>query len=156
MKTIRVGLLAVALLLAGRGIAQDKAVVQKKSVGYDVGSCSTGSFVAAHVELGTDFVITVVSPGPDVVKALEKPLVYKFVKSDKDGKHYVNGPLEIVIVQADEKGLAGRLVKDGEAVAAVFGVPGDGSKLAENAKDEFGACLSILKETEEDPKESKS
>lgn len=149
MKCVRVGLLSIALLLAGRSIAQDK------SVGYDIGSCAPGSFVAAHVELGADFVITEISPGPDVVKKLEKPLVYKFVKEDKDGKHYSGGPLELVISQADEKGIVGKLTKDGEILAVVFGIPADGSKLAENAKEDFGVCKALLQD-EEDPTRSKS
>lgn len=152
MKCVRVGLLAVAILFAGCLSAQDKV----KSVGYDIGSCAPGSFVGAHVELGPDFVITEVAPGPDRVVKLETPIVYKFVKEDKEGKHYSGGKLELIITQADKDGIVGKLVKDnGDIAVVVYGVPADGDKLAENAKDFFGVCKALV-EDDEDPKRSKS
>jgi hypothetical protein len=145
MKFVRTAVLVAALVFAGCGFAQEK-----KAVGYDLGSCSPGSFLAVHVEYKdeADITITEVSPGPDKVVKLEKPTIFKYAKTDKDGKHYaaVTGGRELVVAKADEKIFLGALVTDeGDVAAVVFGVPGDGSKLADNAKEEFGACMDLLK-----------
>lgn len=145
-KFLRVGITAIVLSLAGCVFAQDKVV------GYDIGGCSPESFVGAHIEVGKDVIVTMASPGPDRVVKLDEPIVYKFTSEDKEGKHYVqpNG-LELVIVRQDDKIVVGKIVDDGKMVAIIFGVPGDGSKLAENAKTEYKACEDLRSKEESKP-----
>src|SRR5258708_4868016 len=146
MKCVRSAVLVAMLAIAGCGFAQEK-----KAVGYDLGSCSPNDFVAVHADYKdeADITITEVSAQPGKVVKLEKPTIFKFSKKDEDGKHYVavTGGRELIVVKADEKVFFGALVTDdGKVVAVVFGVPGDGSKLADNAKEEFGACIDLLQE----------
>jgi hypothetical protein len=145
LKFVRVGIAALVLTFAGCALAQDKAV------GYDVGACTPDSFIAAHIDIGKDVTVTSMSPGPDRVVKLDEPVVYKFVKEDKDGKHYVqeNG-LELILAKQDDKTIIGKFVDSGETVAVVYGVPGDGSKLAENAKIEYKTCED-LRDKEQKP-----
>jgi hypothetical protein len=143
LKFVRVGIAALVLAFAGCALAQDK------TVGYDIGACSPEEFVGAHVEIGKDVAVISVAPGPERVVKLEEPIVYKFVSADKDGKHYVqeNG-LELVIIKQDDKAIVGKIVDDGKTVAVVFGVPGDGSKLSDNAKAEYETCKDIRSKVE--------
>jgi hypothetical protein len=135
---VRVGIVALALAFAGLASAQDK------TVGYDIAGCAPDDFMAAHVEVGKDVVVISVNPGPDRIVKLDIPIIYKFVKEDKDGKHYVqeNG-MEMVIAKQDSDTIIGKLVDKGETVAVVFGIPGDGSKLGENGKKEFETCKEL-------------
>ncbi len=132
---------------------------QTKPVGYDVAACSPTAFRAVHVELSdAALTATAISPGPGEVVVLPKPVVYKYDHKEKDGARYYvaeNGAM-IAIEKSDDKGLVGVvLTKDGEMVAVVFGVVDqDGSKLAENAADEFKGCVELFKE--ENPNVNKS
>jgi hypothetical protein len=140
---IRVGIVAIALAFSGCCFAQDK------TAGYDMGGCAPDEFVAAHVEIGThEITVISVSLGPDQVIKLDKPVVYKLTKTDEDGKHYLDeakGGLELVISKADNEVIVGKFLDPDEPewTAVVFGVPADGSKLAENAKEEFETCKDI-------------
>lgn len=145
MKFARTAVLIALLALAGCGFAQEK-----KAVGYDLGSCSPDHFYAVHVEYKdeTEIIVTEITTQPGEVVKLGKPTIFKFSKKDEDGKHYaaVTGGRELVVAKADEKQFFGILVVDnGTVVAVVFGVPGDGSKLVENAEKESGACRELLK-----------
>lgn len=145
---VRAGIVALTLAFAGCGFAQDKAV------GYDIGGCSPDSFIAAHIEIDKDVTITSVSPGPDRVVKLDEPVVYKFVNADKDGKHYVqsNG-MELIIAKQDDEDIIGKIVDDGKTIAIIFGVPGDGSKLSENAKVEYETCKDIRQKLQPKPEQ---
>jgi hypothetical protein len=140
MKLVRTVILVAALALAGTlGLAQDKAV------GYDVGGCAPGSFLGAHIEVSADNITIIsVSPGPDEVDKLDKPVVYKFEKKDDKGKHYINGDVDFLITKTDDEKIIGQMVDKDGVFAVVFGFPADGSKLAENAKKEFGICKDLL------------
>lgn len=142
MKLFRTAALTVLLFAASLATAQDKPA------GYDVGACSPDMFIAAHFEVSaTAVTITEVSRGPGHVKVLEKPVIYKFVKKDAKGSHYlVKDTEELVIEEVSEKGLIGSIEQEGKPVAALFGIAGDGSKLAENAMKEFDACQTVLQE----------
>lgn len=151
MKCVRSAVILFMLAFAGCGFAQ------KKPVGYDLGSCSPGGFYAVHAEYndGVDITITAASFEPGKVVKLETPTVFKFSKEDADGKHYkaITGGRELVVGKADNEIFFAALVTDkGVAASMIFGVPGDGSKLAENAEEEFSVCRDLQQQQSPDPK----
>ncbi len=156
MKILR-SVLLVAALSVGACYAQAPAPEVKAVRGFDVASCSSRDFIAAHVEIGKDSLVVLKAvPGPDKIIVLDNPTVYKLTKTDKDGKHYVAGGFEIVVEDIDKDGfLSGYLYLKGEKVAVFYGVESDGSNetLLKNANKEHDACVDVRKESSE-PTES--
>lgn len=143
---VRTLALAAIMLLAAPVVS-----FAQKSVGYDIGACAPGSFMAAHIEL-TDETLSIisVSPGPDRVIKLPEPLVYKYsgkeVLDGQEVRDYVSSTGVQIGVFVENKNLIGKMSSPkGEVVALVYGVPDqDGSKLAETAKEEFGICRDVF------------
>ena len=152
MKIILVAALVAVLAFAAVRVSAQKAV------GYDIGGCSPSDFVAAHIEYTADSDVTFVlaSTKADEVVKLETPVIYKFAKEDEAGKHYVSGTYDIVINVANEKDIEGAFLHDGKLVALLFGIPGDGTNLAETAKREAIACKELIQQTAPAPRNVKT
>ncbi len=152
MKTLATMVLA-ATLLACPAFAQDKK-------GYDMGACSTDSYLAAHMSVvGKDLEMDTVSRGPNKIEPMEKKLLYKFQSSDKEGNHYlaVVGDEKLTIVVDFDKSV-GYFSVDGKLSAVLMFVEdADGSKLADKAILMFKVCQELVNDTpEEMPNVSKS
>ena len=155
MNIIRLTLLAIALSVSAC-YAQAPAPQVKETRGFDVASYAPDGFIAAHIEISKDALTIFKSvPGPEEVKVISPPTVYKFTVEDKDGKHYVSGDFEIVVKGIDKDGvLIGWLFLKGERAALFYGVESDGSndKLLANAKEEHQACVDVMKDDSDSPK----
>ncbi len=145
MKFLR-GLILVSSLLLAACIAPGQEKTASK--GYDIGSCSPDSFLAAHVALvEKDLSMDFVSDEPGVVTKIEKPLVYKYQSEDKVGSHYLyetkDGHKLELVLNFEKK--FGAFLVDGKPGAVLFLMKDDdGKQLAENAMSEFQACMSLL------------
>lgn len=143
MKFVRSAALAAVLIVSGCAFAQ-KAAAPK---GFDIGVCGIRQYVGAFVTVDDKEVkVLKVSLGPDKVEDVKEPVVYSFDKEDSDGKHYVSKDKDqFIVLEKDEKHLLGSFVNsEGELKAVIFGLPdADGSKLADNAKEEYGVCRDL-------------
>lgn len=143
MKVLRGLFLASCLMIVPFIMAQDKS-----PKGYDLGSCMSDSFAAAHVavvEKGLS--IDWISDAPGSVVKQDHPVVYEFQSSNKGTSRYVyvnakKQKLELIL--NFEKNL-GLFQVDGEDQAVILIMPDDdASKLADNALKEFQACVDLV------------
>jgi hypothetical protein len=138
MKALCTAVLAATLLFSGCGLLN-------RSVGYDIGACSPGKFVAAHLVYrdGKSVTFTEFQTGPDTNMKPEKPVVYQYTSTDDNGKHYSHNDLVLVIKEAGKGKISGVFLNDGEVVAMVYGVAADGTQLAKNANVEVNVCRGL-------------
>lgn len=159
MKLVRVGMM-FALMLAPLALGQQKAPekVEPPKVGYDVGACSPTDFLVVHLDvLKDDLSLTVVMDGPENIKVLDEPILYKFTSEDKEGKHYFSqADTELVIKfvkdQLPNDSLIGVQKRGGEVHSVIFGIQGDGTKIAANAEAFVNVCRGLRGDKE--PSES--
>ena len=115
--------------------------------GYDVFTCGSGDFHAAHlrvIEVGLGVDAVAVGAGR-VIAFDDVRLVYKFVKSDSDGKHYEHVYKDGDKVELVLKNGKGTFLVNGVEKAVVFySRDDDGSKLDKNAQTQYKACGPII------------
>ena len=138
MKALCTAVLAATLLFSGCGLLN-------RAVGYDIGACSPGKFVAAHLVYrdGKSVTFTEFQTGPDTNMKPEKPVVYEYTSTDKNGKHYGHNDLVLVIKEAGKGKISGVFLNGDEVVAIVYGVAADGTQLAKNANVEVKVCRDL-------------
>lgn len=135
MKIIATVGLALMLLIPVGGFSQQPPrVAEKPPVGYDIAACTPEAFFVVHFDLVSgDLNLTLITKEPGKIEALDEPVLYKFKSEDKVGKHYQSDAGVELIFKFEEHTAMGIQKRNGEVHAIIFGVQGDGTKLAENA-----------------------
>lgn len=145
MKLVRVGIALLMLAMPAACSSQ-----QAKPVGYDVGSCSPTEYFAVHFDIvGQDLKLTLMNDEPGVVNKPD-PILYKFQRQEKDAKIYLSeGGVELTL-KTDKHMIIGVAKIDGKVTSIVFGVEGDGSKLAANGNGMLQVCQRLRAESGSD------
>lgn len=145
MRLARVGLV-IALMLAPFALGQQKAPEKvEPKVGYDIGACRPDEFYAIHFDVvGDDLKVTLVNEGPNKVQQADPIVLYKFKEEKKDGRHYFNteGDIELIL-NLDKVATVGVMKLNGKVQSILYGMAGDGSKLAENGVLMYKVCLDL-------------